>query len=92
MRLSLGLPGLARSTHSSSGSDVKREDKEDDDNSSVGDKSDDEKKDAKAAHLRRYAGPSSGFPALVLWICVFNQILYKTALKYNGMRKKLCAI
>ncbi|XP_056270711.1 transcription factor 3b isoform X2 [Pseudoliparis swirei] len=47
------LPGLARSTHSSSGSDVKREDKEDDDNSSVGDKSDDEKKDAKAAHLRR---------------------------------------
>ncbi|TNN75019.1 Transcription factor E2-alpha [Liparis tanakae] len=47
------LPGLARSTHSSSGSDIKREDKEDDDNSSVGDKSDDEKKDAKAAHQRR---------------------------------------
>ncbi|XP_034385806.1 transcription factor 3b isoform X8 [Cyclopterus lumpus] len=47
------LPGLARSTHSSSGSDIKREDKEDDDNSSVGDKSDDEKKDSKAAHLRR---------------------------------------
>uniref|UniRef100_A0A8C3A3B9 Transcription factor E2-alpha n=1 Tax=Cyclopterus lumpus TaxID=8103 RepID=A0A8C3A3B9_CYCLU len=42
------LPGLARSTHSSSGSDIKREDKEDDDNSSVGDKSDDEKKDSKA--------------------------------------------
>uniref|UniRef100_A0A8C3G5B5 Transcription factor E2-alpha n=1 Tax=Cyclopterus lumpus TaxID=8103 RepID=A0A8C3G5B5_CYCLU len=53
MRLSTGLPGLARSTHSSSGSDIKREDKEDDDNSSVGDKSDDEKKDSKAAHLRR---------------------------------------
>ncbi|XP_031719936.1 transcription factor 3b isoform X4 [Anarrhichthys ocellatus] len=50
-----GLPGgLARSTHSSSGSDIKREDKEDDDdNSSVGDKSDDEKTDSKAARLRR---------------------------------------
>ncbi|XP_068582142.1 transcription factor 3b isoform X8 [Cebidichthys violaceus] len=47
------LPGLARSTHSSSGSDIKREDKEDDENSSVGDKSDDEKKDSKAARLRR---------------------------------------
>ncbi|XP_068447618.1 transcription factor 3b isoform X1 [Clinocottus analis] len=49
------LPGLARSTHSSSGSDIKREDdkEEDDDNSSVGDKSDDEKKDAKTARLLR---------------------------------------
>lgn len=48
-----GLPGgLARSTHSSSSSDIKREDKEDDDNSSVADKSEDEKKDSKAARIR----------------------------------------
>ncbi|XP_029285251.1 transcription factor 3b isoform X2 [Cottoperca gobio] len=47
------LPGLARSTHSSSGSDIKREDKEDDENSSNADKSEDEKKESKAAHLRR---------------------------------------
>uniref|UniRef100_A0A673Z307 Transcription factor E2-alpha n=1 Tax=Salmo trutta TaxID=8032 RepID=A0A673Z307_SALTR len=40
--------GLSRSTHSSSGSDIKREDKEDDENSSVADKSEDEKKDSKA--------------------------------------------
>uniref|UniRef100_A0A8C7R1Z8 Transcription factor E2-alpha n=1 Tax=Oncorhynchus mykiss TaxID=8022 RepID=A0A8C7R1Z8_ONCMY len=39
---------LSRSTHSSSGSDIKREDKEDDENSSVADKSEDEKKDSKA--------------------------------------------
>ncbi|XP_062337999.1 transcription factor E2-alpha-like isoform X3 [Osmerus eperlanus] len=37
-----------RSTHSSAGSDIKREDKEDDENSSVADKSEDEKKDSKA--------------------------------------------
>ncbi|KAM6948560.1 transcription factor E2-alpha-like isoform 2-T2 [Aplochiton taeniatus] len=43
------LPGGgARSTHSSSGSDVKREDKDEDENSSTADKSDDEKKDMKA--------------------------------------------
>ncbi|XP_054458533.1 transcription factor 3b isoform X4 [Anoplopoma fimbria] len=49
------LPGgLARSTHSSSSSEIiKREDKEDDENSSVADKSDDEKKESKAARLRR---------------------------------------
>ncbi|KAG5851343.1 hypothetical protein ANANG_G00092210 [Anguilla anguilla] len=43
---SLPTGGLARSTHSSS-SDIKREDKEDDENSNA-DKSDDEKKDSKA--------------------------------------------
>lgn len=49
--LSLGLPGgLARSTHSSSSSDIKREEKEDDDN--LSDKTDDEKKDHKAARNR----------------------------------------
>uniref|UniRef100_A0A6Q2WXV0 Transcription factor E2-alpha n=1 Tax=Esox lucius TaxID=8010 RepID=A0A6Q2WXV0_ESOLU len=43
-----GLPGsVARSTHSSSGSDIKREDKEDDENSSIADKSEDEKKETK---------------------------------------------
>ncbi|XP_059197978.1 transcription factor 3b isoform X2 [Centropristis striata] len=47
------LPGLARSTHSSSSSDIKREDKEDDENSSVADKSEDEKKESKAARSRR---------------------------------------
>lgn len=48
----LGLPGgLARSTLSSSSSDIKREDKEDDENS-LADKSDDEKKDSKAARSR----------------------------------------
>lgn len=51
--VSSGLPGgMARSTHSSSSSDIKREDKEDDENSSVADKSDDEKKDAKVARNR----------------------------------------
>ncbi|XP_069378345.1 transcription factor 3b isoform X19 [Paralichthys olivaceus] len=46
------LPGgLARSTHSSSSSDIKREDKEDDENS-VSDKSDEEKKDSKVARSR----------------------------------------
>lgn len=49
--VSIGLPGgLARSTHSSSSSDIKREDKEDDDN--LSDKTDDEKKDHKAARNR----------------------------------------
>uniref|UniRef100_A0A673WL95 Transcription factor E2-alpha n=1 Tax=Salmo trutta TaxID=8032 RepID=A0A673WL95_SALTR len=38
---------VARSTHSSSGSDIKREDKEDDENSSTTDKSEDEKKETK---------------------------------------------
>ncbi|XP_062411418.1 transcription factor 3b isoform X3 [Sardina pilchardus] len=47
------LPGSgARSTHSSSGSDIKREDKEDDENSSIADKSEDEKKESKAARNR----------------------------------------
>ncbi|XP_055722591.1 transcription factor 3a isoform X2 [Salvelinus fontinalis] len=43
-----GFTSLSRSTHSSSGADIKREDKEDDENSSVADKSEDEKKDSKA--------------------------------------------
>uniref|UniRef100_A0A3B4AMW9 Transcription factor E2-alpha n=1 Tax=Periophthalmus magnuspinnatus TaxID=409849 RepID=A0A3B4AMW9_9GOBI len=43
-----GFSSMSRSTHSSSSSDIKREDKEDDENSSVADKSDDEKKDSKA--------------------------------------------
>lgn len=51
--LSLGLPGgMARSTHSSSSSDIKREDKEDDENS-LADKSEEEKKDSKATRNRR---------------------------------------
>ncbi|XP_056894317.1 transcription factor 3b isoform X4 [Takifugu flavidus] len=46
------LPGgIARSTHSSSSSDIKREDKEDDDDN-LSDKTDDEKKDHKAARNR----------------------------------------
>uniref|UniRef100_A0A4W6CL64 Transcription factor E2-alpha n=1 Tax=Lates calcarifer TaxID=8187 RepID=A0A4W6CL64_LATCA len=50
--LSLGLPGgMARSTHSSSSSDIKREDKEDDENS-LADKSEEEKKDSKATRNR----------------------------------------
>lgn len=48
-----GLPGsVARSTHSSSGSDIKREDKEDDENSSTADKSEDEKKETKRIRAR----------------------------------------
>ncbi|XP_038860082.1 transcription factor E2-alpha-like isoform X4 [Salvelinus namaycush] len=43
-----GFTSLSRSTHSSSGADIKREDKEDDENSSVADKSEDEKKDSKS--------------------------------------------
>uniref|UniRef100_A0A4W5K4K5 Transcription factor E2-alpha n=1 Tax=Hucho hucho TaxID=62062 RepID=A0A4W5K4K5_9TELE len=46
------LPGsVARSTHSSSGSDIKREDKEDDENSSIADKSEDEKKETKRIRI-----------------------------------------
>uniref|UniRef100_A0A3P8YQS8 Transcription factor E2-alpha n=1 Tax=Esox lucius TaxID=8010 RepID=A0A3P8YQS8_ESOLU len=48
------LPGsVARSTHSSSGSDIKREDKEDDENSSIADKSEDEKKETKRIRARQ---------------------------------------
>ncbi|XP_056149488.1 transcription factor 3a isoform X3 [Lampris incognitus] len=43
-----GFSGLPGSMSRSSGSDIKREDKEDDENSSIADKSDDEKKDMKA--------------------------------------------
>ena len=50
--------GLSRSTHSSSGADIKREDKEDDENSSVADKSEDEKKDSKARTRTRWLSPS----------------------------------
>uniref|UniRef100_A0A8C8J609 Transcription factor E2-alpha n=1 Tax=Oncorhynchus tshawytscha TaxID=74940 RepID=A0A8C8J609_ONCTS len=50
------LPGsVARSTHSSSGSDIKREDKEDDENSSIADKSEDEKKETKRIRARKEA-------------------------------------
>ncbi|XP_056303265.1 transcription factor 3b isoform X2 [Danio aesculapii] len=43
-----GLPGgLAHTTHSSNKSDIKREEKEDDENSSVADKSEEEKKESK---------------------------------------------
>uniref|UniRef100_A0A673WVC6 Transcription factor E2-alpha n=1 Tax=Salmo trutta TaxID=8032 RepID=A0A673WVC6_SALTR len=50
------LPGsVARSTHSSSGSDIKREDKEDDENSSTTDKSEDEKKETKRIRARKEA-------------------------------------
>ncbi|XP_038575246.1 transcription factor 3a isoform X4 [Micropterus salmoides] len=43
-----GFTGLASSLSRSSGSDIKREDKEDDENCSITDKSEDEKKDMKA--------------------------------------------
>ncbi|XP_072555662.1 transcription factor 3b isoform X1 [Paramormyrops kingsleyae] len=47
------LPGaIACSSNSSSNSDIKREDKEGDENASIGDKSDDEKKDSKVSHSR----------------------------------------
>ncbi|XP_062250847.1 transcription factor 3b isoform X3 [Platichthys flesus] len=49
------LPGgMARSTHSSSSSDIKREEREDrdDDENSLSDKSDDERKDSKLARIR----------------------------------------
>ncbi|XP_014071843.1 transcription factor 3b isoform X1 [Salmo salar] len=50
------LPGsVARSTHSSSGSDIKREDKEDEENSSIADKSEDEKKETKRIRARKEA-------------------------------------
>ncbi|XP_071382792.1 transcription factor E2-alpha-like [Centroberyx affinis] len=42
-----GFTGLPGSISRSSGNDIKREDKEDDENSSIADKSDDEKKDMK---------------------------------------------
>ncbi|XP_041698571.1 transcription factor 3a isoform X2 [Coregonus clupeaformis] len=48
-----GFTSLSRSTHSSSGADIKREDKEDDENSSVADKSEEEKKDLKACTRTR---------------------------------------
>ncbi|XP_015220862.1 transcription factor 3b isoform X2 [Lepisosteus oculatus] len=44
--------GITRSTLSSSSSDIKREDKEDDENSSIADKSEDEKKEQKASRTR----------------------------------------
>ncbi|XP_076880596.1 transcription factor 3b isoform X2 [Brachyhypopomus gauderio] len=48
-----GLPGgPACSTHSSNSGDIKREDKEDDENSSVADKSEEEKKDNKVSRNR----------------------------------------
>uniref|UniRef100_UPI003510A557 transcription factor 3b isoform X2 n=1 Tax=Osmerus mordax TaxID=8014 RepID=UPI003510A557 len=47
------LPGsVARSTHSSSGSDIKREDKDDDENSSIADKSEEDKNESKMARTR----------------------------------------
>lgn len=46
--ISLLNPGLPGSISRSSASDIKREDKEDDENSSIPDKSEDEKKDIKA--------------------------------------------
>ncbi|KAK1790863.1 hypothetical protein P4O66_014710 [Electrophorus voltai] len=51
------LTGLPGSLSRSSGTDIKREDKEDDENSSIADKSDDEKKDGKVNRTRtRSAG------------------------------------
>ncbi|KAL2089904.1 hypothetical protein ACEWY4_014592 [Coilia grayii] len=47
------LPGgISRSSLSSNSSDIKREDKEDDENSSIADKSEDEKKESKASRNR----------------------------------------
>uniref|UniRef100_A0A672S3A4 Transcription factor E2-alpha n=1 Tax=Sinocyclocheilus grahami TaxID=75366 RepID=A0A672S3A4_SINGR len=47
------LPGgLAHATHSSNKSDIKREDKEEDENSSVADKSEEEKKESKPSRTR----------------------------------------
>ncbi|XP_051764474.1 transcription factor 3b isoform X4 [Ctenopharyngodon idella] len=48
-----GLPGgLAHATRSSNKSDIKREDKEEDENSSVADKSEEEKKESKQSRTR----------------------------------------
>ncbi|MFT7798760.1 transcription factor E2-alpha isoform X1 [Arapaima gigas] len=48
-----GLPGgITRSTNSTSNSDIKREDKEDDENSSIAGKSEDEKKEGKVVRTR----------------------------------------
>ncbi|XP_048038953.1 transcription factor 3b isoform X2 [Megalobrama amblycephala] len=48
-----GLPGgLAQATRSSNKSDIKREDKEEDENSSVADKSEEEKKESKQSRTR----------------------------------------
>ncbi|XP_063057438.1 transcription factor 3b isoform X2 [Engraulis encrasicolus] len=44
--------GIGRSSTSSNSSDIKREDKEDDENSSIADKSEDEKKESKATRNR----------------------------------------
>ena len=46
--------GMMRSSHSSSSLDIKNEDKEDDENSSLNDKSDDERRDGKLARRSRY--------------------------------------
>ncbi|XP_069072325.1 transcription factor E2-alpha isoform X4 [Pleurodeles waltl] len=47
-----GLTGLGRSSVSSGGTDIKREDKEDDENTSVADNSEDEKKESKMSRNR----------------------------------------
>lgn len=49
--LTAGLPGGV-ATHSSNSGDIKSEDKEEDDNSSIADKSDEEKKDPKVSRNR----------------------------------------
>ncbi|XP_042559620.1 LOW QUALITY PROTEIN: transcription factor E2-alpha [Clupea harengus] len=52
--------GMMRSSHSSSSLDIKNEDKEDDENSSLNDKSDDERRDGKLARRSR----TQAFPLL----------------------------
>lgn len=56
--LTTDLPG-GKAIHSSNSADIKREDKEDDENSSIADKSEEEKKDSKASRNRTRYGLSS---------------------------------
>lgn len=49
--LTAGLPGGV-ATHSSNSSEIKSEDKEEDENSSIADKSEEEKKDPKVSRSR----------------------------------------
>ncbi|XP_023653908.2 transcription factor E2-alpha-like isoform X1 [Paramormyrops kingsleyae] len=44
--------GISHSSHSSSSSNIKREDKEDDENASIGDKSEDDRKESKGPRAR----------------------------------------
>ncbi|XP_075719804.1 transcription factor E2-alpha isoform X4 [Rhinoderma darwinii] len=55
-----GLPGLGRTVVSTGAADIKRENKEDEENRSVGDLSDDEKKESKSQRSRTRCSINSG--------------------------------